>query len=41
MMAMFSVDDVLMRLDEDSDDDFDGYLDDSPSTGVNGGILGS
>ena len=26
-MAMFSVDDVLMRLDEDSDDDFDGYLD--------------
>ena len=31
MMAMFSVDHVLMRLDEDSDDDFDGYLDDSES----------
>ena len=26
-MARFSVDDVLMRLDEDTDDDFDGYLD--------------
>ena len=26
-MASFSVHDVLMRLDEDSDDDFDGYLD--------------
>ena len=33
-MAMFSVDDVLMRLDEDSDDDFDGYLDDDSESVV-------
>ena len=37
MMARMRLDDVLMRLDEDSDNDFDGYLEDDELRDTDGG----
>ena len=36
-MAQMRLDDVLMRLDEDSDNDFDGYLEDDELRDTDGG----